>query len=663
MTDRISNPNQKKAIQHTAGPAMILAGPGSGKTYVTVQRIQHLIAHHGIDPAHILVITFTKAAALEMQERFFHLMEPLKPPVRFGTFHAVFYHILKQSAQYRDYTIITESEKRKLIKNIVRMQKCFAYVKEEDYEKIIKTISAVKNMPDFHMSVHGDTSLADRLFLKKSNDINGTDNQITKMAVDNMSVWFPPQNLPFAEMTAEDLAFMVSEYQKYLTEFRQMDFDDIILCCEALLAQNTELLRKWQSQFQYILIDEFQDIAPGQYRIMRLLAAPEHNVFVVGDDDQSIYRFRGASPANMQQFLKDYPESEQILLNVNYRCHRQIVEASLAVVAENKERFEKEIEASHAYGDGVCRYIYDTQEEEQSGLIDRLNAQLKDKTLQRSAIICRTNYECALWAQVLEQNKIPYRLRDVPKSRFANFIIKDLLAYLELADGSRQRSLFLRIMNRPIRYIRRESLTTEDITEQIWKHYYHDAPVIQDAIDTLFRELEYIHGRKPYLAVRYIRNVIGYDSYLTDKYGIVQAKELLQTADEFQEFVRQFTAYEEVKQYISEYEKVLSRQKEAAQHSSSECKKGIELLTMHASKGLEYDSVFLPGCIEGKIPSGKAVTEADLEEERRMFYVAMTRAKNNLYISAAKGKTGKDIPSRFLQSIGCPRPDNAGNRR
>ncbi|MBP3476580.1 MAG: ATP-dependent helicase [Lachnospiraceae bacterium] len=625
MPDRTSNPNQKKAIWHTAGPAMILAGPGSGKTYVTVHRIQHLITHHGVDPAHILVITFTKAAALEMQERFFHLMEPLKPPVWFGTFHAVFYHILKQSAQYRGYTIITEFEKRKLIRNIVRMQKRFAYVKEEDYDKLIKVISAVKNMP----------------------------------------VRFSSAELPLAEMTEEDLLFLISEYQKYLTEFKQMDFDDIMIHCEALLVQNPKLLKKWQSQFHYILIDEFQDIAPGQYRIMRLLAAPDNNIFIVGDDDQSIYRFRGASPANMQQFLKDYPEAVQILLNVNYRCHRQIVEASLAVVSENKERFEKEIEASHADGEGVCCHIFDTQEEEQADLIDRLNAQLKDKTLQQSAIICRTNYECALWAQVLEQNKIPYQLKDVPKSRFSHFIIKDLLAYMELAAGSRRRSLFLGIMNRPVRYIRRESLTTEDITEQLWKHYYRDTPAIQDAIDTLFRGLECIRGKKPYLAVRYIRNVIGYDSYLTDKYGIVQSKELLQIADEFQEFVRQFASYEEVEHYISEYEKMLSRQKDAAQGASADAKKGIELLTMHASKGLEYDSVYLPGCTEGKIPSKKAVTEADLEEERRMFYVATTRAKNNLYISAAKGKTGKDAPSRFLQAIAArfpPKPE-AGHER
>lgn len=610
MPNRITNPNQDKAIKHTEGPAVILAGPGSGKTYVTVQRIHHLITHHGINPASILVITFTKAAASEMQERFFNLTQPSKPPVWFGTFHAVFYHILKQSAQYREYTIIKESEKRKLINKIIRIHKRFLYVKEEDYEKLIKAISTAKNIP------------------------------ISK------------PNLPLAEMTEEDFTFLLSEYEKYMTEFKQLDFDDIIRYCEALLIHNRALLRQWQSQFQYIMIDEFQDIAPAQYRIMQLLAAPDNHIFIVGDDDQSIYRFRGASPVMMQQFLQDYPSSAQILLNVNYRCHKQIVEASLAVVSENKERFAKTIEANHEKGEGVSCHIFHTWEEEQAYLIDKLNTQIKDKTLQQSAIICRTNYECSLWAQILGQHNIPYQLKEVPKSRFSHFVIKDLLAYLELGAGNRQRSLFLRIMNRPLRYIRRESLGAEEITEQAWKQYYSNIPVIQDAIGSLFRELESIRNKKPGLAIRYIRNVIGYDSYLTEKYGLTQSKEFMQIADEFQEFVRPFASCEEVKHSICEYEEMLKRQREKALYSvSGSNPKGIELITMHSSKGLEYESVYLPGCIEGRIPSKKAETEKDLEEERRMFYVAMTRAKNNLYISAVQSKTGKDIPSRFLQPI------------
>lgn len=607
------NPNQEKAISHTTGPAMIIAGPGSGKTYVTVHRIQHLITHHGIDPAHILVITFTKAAAMEMQQRFFQMTKPLKPPVWFGTFHAVFYHILKQSAQYRGYTIIRESEKRKLIHNIVQIHKRFAYIKEEDYSNLLQVISRSKNMPD-------------------------TEQQIC----------------PFSEMTQEDFAFLMQEYQKYLTELQQMDFDDIMIYCESLLKHNADVLQQWQEQFQYIMVDEFQDISPVQYHIIRLLAEKGHNIFIVGDDDQSIYRFRGASPANMQQFMRDYPEAEQITLNVNYRCHKEIINAALTVVSENKARFVKQIEAVHSNGEGIRCQIFDSEENEQQYLLHSLQKQQQDNTLNNTAIICRTNYECALWAQTLEQGKIPYHLKEVPASLFSHFVIKDLTAYLELAAGCHKRSMFLRIMNRPVRYIRRDSLMAEEITEQEWKRYYVDIPAIQSVIDRLFRDLENIHGKKPYLAIRYVRNVVGYDSYLLDKYGPVQCKELLKIADDFQKMTKQFTSYEEVKEYIQKYEEMIKHQKTKATESGGNVLNDVELLTMHASKGMEFDSVYLPGCLEGKIPSAKAVTEQDVEEERRMFYVAMTRARKSLYISAVKGKTGKEIPSRFIKSI-CPR--------
>lgn len=607
------NPNQEKAISHTTGPAMIIAGPGSGKTYVTVHRIQHLITHHGIDPAHILVITFTKAAAMEMQQRFFQMTKPLKPPVWFGTFHAVFYHILKHSAQYRGYTIIKESEKRNILHNIVCMHKRFAYIKEEDYSNLLQVISRRKSMPDTEQLI-----------------------------------------CPFSDMKQEDFAFLIQEYQKYLTELQQMDFDDIMIYCESLLMHNADVLQQWQEQFQYIMVDEFQDISPVQYRIMRLLARKGHNIFIVGDDDQSIYRFRGASPANMQQFMRDYPEAEQITLNVNYRCHKEISNAGLAVVSENKDRFVKQIEAVHSNGEGIQCQIFDSEENEQQYLVHSLRKQQQNKTLDKSAIICRTNYECALWAQTLEQGKIPYHLKEVPASLFSHFVIKDLTAYLELAAGCRKRSMLLRIMNKPVRYIRRDSLVTEEITEQEWKRYFTDAPTIQSAIDRLFRELENIQGKKPYLAIRYIRDVVGYDSYLQSKYGATQCKELLRIADDFQKMAKQFASYAEIKEYIQKYEEMLKNQKTKAIESGDIEQNGVELLTMHASKGLEFDSVYLPGCMEGKIPSAKAVTELDVEEERRIFYVAMTRARKSLYISAVKGKTGKEIPSRFIKSI-CPR--------
>jgi DNA helicase-2/ATP-dependent DNA helicase PcrA len=604
---------------------MVLAGPGSGKTFVTVHRIHHLITHCHVDPSHILVITFTKAAALEMQERFYRLMKPETPSVWFGTFHAVFYYILKQSAQYRDYTIITESEQKKLLRDIVRMQKQFSYVREEDCAKLLSVISSLKN-------------------------------RAVPFEEEQLRSVVQSSDLPLTEMSADDLIFLALTYQNYLTEFSQLDFDDMIRCCETLLTTNAGILGHWQSQFRYILVDEFQDIAPAQYRLVRLLAGPENNLFIVGDDDQSIYSFRGASPASMQQFLKDYPQTEQILLNVNYRCHRQIVDASLMVVSENKERFSKEIEAFHEEGAGICCQIFDTEKEEQEALANSLQEVLQKDALSDTAMICRTNLDCALWAQVLEQYQIPYHMKNVPKSRFDHFVVRDLMTYLALGDGLRRRNLFLRIMNRPVRYLRRDSLVEEEITEQGWKSYYEDTPALQEAINSLFRSVETLHGRKPYLAVRYIRNVIGYDGYLTEKYGIHQAKEFLQAADEFQEFVRQFPSYDALQSYQREYEEMLKRQREAGRGKAAEEKQGIEVLTMHASKGLEYDNVFLPGCMEGTIPIKKAKSNAEIEEERRMFYVAMTRAKKRLCISAHKEETGKAAPSRFLRSI-CPETD------
>lgn len=609
-----ANPNQQLAITHTAGAAQILAGPGSGKTFVTVQRIKHLITHHGVDPANILVITFTKAAARSMQERFFELVKPHRPPVWFGTFHAVFYHILRQSEQYRGYTIITDTEKRKLIKKIVQIHKRFVYVKEEDYEKMLTAVSRAKNKEAFY---------------------------------DNACSIQPP----LSEMSAEDFSFFLSEYQGYLTEFGQMDFDDICLLCRKLLKEQPKQLERWQKQFRYILIDEFQDIAPVQYQIMRMLAEPENNLFVVGDDDQSIYRFRGATPASMRQFMKDYPHAKQILLDINYRCHRQIVEASLAMIEENKDRFSKKIKANHEEGDGIECRIFSSKEEEQQYLLQNLKKQMDQGVLDQSAIILRTNYECGMIAQILEQAKIPYCLKEIPKSRFSHFVIQDILAYLKLVQGSRERGLFLRIMNRPVRYIRRESLREETVLRDEWLKYYENVPSVRKEIDCLYNALEYLYGKKPYLAVRYIRSVLGYDGYLKEKYEKEQAEEFIQLAEDFQEFTRQFSSFAEIDDYISQYEEMIKRQKQTVQNNIAQKTNGVTLMTMHASKGLEFECVYLTGCEEGRIPSKKAVTEEELAEERRLFYVAMTRAKRKLYITAVQEKTGKATPSRFLQAF------------
>lgn len=602
VPDTILSPNQERAIRHTVGAVQVFAGPGSGKTFVTVQRIRQLITKQGIDPSHILVITFTKAAALEMQERFFHLMEPDRPPVKFGTFHAVFYHILKQSAQYRDYSIITESEKRKLIRQIMHMHKRFIHLQEEDVDELIQTLNIYKN-----------TSVIKPMSVQK--------------------------------ITTEDICFLAEEYETYLHEWKQMDFDDIMRYCYQLLTKCPDVLSRWQRQFEFMLIDEFQDISPSQYKVIKLLAAPHNNLFIVGDDDQSIYGFRGASPDSMQEFMRDYPDAERIYLDMNYRCCKQITDAAAKVIAENHNRIEKQITAARNKESGFHCLIFESEFEETEFLLSELSKKHFAGELSRCAVICRTNYECALWAQSLHKKGIPFTMKETPHNRFQHFIIQDLIAYLALSDGKTDRKYFLRIMNRPVRYIKRESVPEEHVSEKGLLQYYADSPVMRERIISLFRQLRSLPAKKLYLQIHYIRKVIGYDGYLLEKYGAVKGKELIDIAVGFQKFAEQFKTLSEMNEYISQYSEMLDKDE-----SFLKKQEGLWLITMHASKGLEFDTVYVPGCQEGKIPSAKSLTEEEIEEERRMFYVAMTRARQELWITAYQGKTGKEIPSRFL---GC----------
>ncbi|MCH5260114.1 MAG: ATP-dependent helicase [Lachnospiraceae bacterium] len=598
---------------HTVGAAQVFAGPGSGKTYVTVQRIKYLITHQGADPSQILVITFTKAAAQEMQERFFRLMEPERPPVRFGTFHAVFYHILKQSTQYRDYSIITESAKRKLIRQIIRMRPQLACLQEEDLEELTALLC-----------VYQSSSVVRPISVQK--------------------------------ISEEDLLFLVREYESYLREFRQMDFDGITRYCRSLLSDDPALLAVWQARFRFILIDEFQDISPDQYEIIKLLAAPENNLFIVGDDDQSIYGFRGASPDSMQTFMNDFPDAEKIFLDVNYRCNSRIVDAAGAVIRENVNRVEKQIRAAHENGDGFFLQIFEDESEEETYITQSLKSKQEAGESAQCAMICRTNYECAIWAQILRKNGIAFYMKETPKNPFRHFVIQDIMAYLALAQGELLRKHFLRIINRPVRYLKRESMQGERVSESEMLDYYKNTPLLQQEVQKLFRDLESLKSKRLYLQIHYIRNVIGYDGFLRDKYGIDKAGDLLQIADRFQELSKRYQTYAELNDYISQYDETIqtSQEKKSGQDGSPDqitVGTGIRLITMHASKGLEFDTVYLPGCQEGKIPSAKSQTQEEIEEERRMFYVAMTRAKKELYVTAYKGKSGKDMPSRFLKCL------------
>ena len=619
MPEITGNPDQARAIMHTAGAAQVFAGPGSGKTYVIVHRIKHLITQAGIDPSHILVITFTKAAAAEMQERFFHLMEPERPPVRFGTFHAVFYHILRQSTQYRSYTIITESEKRKLIRQIISMHKRFAALAEEDMDRVIAGLGAC---------------FSESGCLIRENVL---------------------PDIAIRKISAQDMLFLAKEYAAYLEEWKQMDFDGIMRNCHHLLKTDAGFLALWQQQFQHILIDEFQDISPDQYAVIRLLAAPRNNLFIVGDDDQSIYGFRGASPDSMRYFMQDYPDADRIFLGINYRCGARIVEASGRVIVENRNRIDKPIQAVHERGEGFVFRMFETAQEQEEHITKELEQKLLQGQPGRCAMLCRTNYECAMWAQSFHKRGIPFSMKEVPKSRFRHFVIRDIMAYLALAQGERDRKYFLRIMNRPVRYLRRDCVPEEMICREELLNYYRDVPALRESVRKLFDDLACMEKKKLNLQIHYICKVIGYERYLREKYDPDEARELIGIAEEFRVFAKDFASCKEMNDYISQYEETLQE----LQHKMTdgmvngmkgeEENRGICLMTMHASKGLEFDVVYIPDCQEGKIPYARSQAEAEIEEERRMLYVAMTRAKEELYLSAYHGKSGKDIPSRFIR--------------
>ncbi len=617
---------QEEAIRHADGPAMVLAGPGSGKTFVTVHRIQRLITSQGVDPAQILVITFTKAAALEMQERFFRLMEKEEISVRFGTFHAVFYHILKQSAQYRKYTIITETEKRKLVRDIVHNHRRFVCLQEEDIEEIITAISRYK------------IELAESQGALVETEESGTDGQELEAA---------DSALEIQKMKREDFLFLYGEYQSWLAEFMKFDFDDLMTACLRLLREDPAYLSNWQAQFRYILVDEFQDISPIQYEIIKLLAAPENNLFVVGDDDQSIYGFRGASPDSMQRFLKDFEQAEQILLDVNFRCHRDIVQAAAKVAAENESRISKEIFSVHEEGEGLQIYRMESEERLRKTVVEMLERERRAGTLLECAMICRTNLACGFWAQALHEAGVPYSMRERPKNKFSHFVIRDICAYLALGQGDFARKHFLRVMNRPVRYMKRDSLPEVKVEREALIGYYADTPLIQERVKKLCRDIDSLAGKRVHLQIHYIRRVIGYEAYLREKYGSEKAREWIRVGEEFEEFSRKFHSVQEMKRYMEQYAEVIK-----APEKSQE---GIRLMTMHGSKGLEFRTVFVPECNEGKIPSEKSKTQVEIEEERRMFYVAMTRAKNRLCLFFHEERNGKDVPSRFLRplSAGC----------
>ena len=604
--------SQLQAIRHKDGPMLVLAGPGSGKTTVITHRIRHLVEEYQVDPGSILVITFTKAAAQEMKQRFQTLVEGRRFSVSFGTFHAVFFSILKHAYHYDASNIIREEQRVQLIREMMGRYQVDVEDEADFISGILSEISAVKGEM-LNLDHYYSKNCSEELFKK-----------------------------------------LYQGYMDALMRQKLLDFDDMLVMCYELFTQRKDILAAWQQKYRYILVDEFQDINRVQYEIVRMLAAPENNLFIVGDDDQSIYRFRGAKPEIMLGFTKDYPQAKQTLLGINYRSTTQIVEAAGRLIRHNRTRYAKEIRASRGQGRPVVTAVWEDARAETRGIVEELQDYVRmGYRWSDMAVLYRTSQEPRLLMERLMEYNIPFRMRDTLPNLYEHWIAQDICAYIRMAadelakSGRARRSDVVRVINRPKRYVNREALEGTEISWNGVKSWYRDKGWMVERIEQLEYDLRMIGRMAPVAAVNYIRKGVGYDEYLQEyaEYRRMKPEELFEVAEQLQESASGFDSAPEWFAHMKEYGEQLKEQAKRLE-KDADC---VSLMTMHSAKGLEFPVVYILDANERVTPHHKAVLEADLEEERRMFYVAMTRAKERLHVCYAKERYGKaQERSRFI---------------
>ena len=589
---------------------MVLAGPGSGKTSVIVERTAYMINEGKIPASSILVVTFSRAAATEMKERFLKFVNRNRSEVTFGTFHGIFYGILKAAYNLNASNILSEEEKYSILRE---MTEKFGQEMEQEgdfLEEIAKEISVVK----------GNCISLEHYYASCCSD--------------------------------EVFREIYNGYKNALRTRRKLDFDDMILCCYELFSQRSDILKAWQKKFVYILVDEFQDINSLQYKILQMLAAPANNLFIVGDDDQSIYHFRGARPEIMLNFTRDYPGAETVLLDVNYRCSGNILKTAMNVINCNKKRFRKKLTTPNDVGMPVTCKVFDNPREEAVCVAAALKKRLeKGEKLENTAILLRTNQEAESLITALMEYQIPFTMKEQLPNLYRHWICRNLLAYLHMAAGDRSRKNFLELMNRPNRYISRDALKNSQISFHDLREYYKDKDWMCDRITTLETHLRILGTLSPFAAVNFIRKGMGYEEYLREyaQFRKLKPEELLEILDRIHESTRGMKNLKQWEDYIEDYTEKLNEQAKRQRDR----KEGVTVSTLHAVKGLEYDIVYILNVNEGSIPYRKAVLAEAVEEERRLFYVGMTRARRKLVLAYVNRQYEKERePSRFLEETG-----------
>lgn len=604
------NTAQQKAVCHETGPMLVLAGPGSGKTTVLLCRISRLLERGLAKPQEILALTFSKAAAEEMKSRFENLNGA--SGVSFGTFHSIFFRILRSRYGWNVEQIFQEEERRSILRNSIEAEKWDIPDLEEYISQFFSQLSLMNSE------------------LEQPNR-------------------FTPVGMP-----VEEFRKLYRAYEGYKERHEKLDFDDMLTQCYQLLREDAAAREYWQRKYKFILVDEFQDVNQAQFACLQILAEKHQNLFVVGDDDQSIYAFRGARPDFLLHFPTLYPAAKKVTLNTNYRSTERIVNLAERVIGNNEVRFVKNMKGIGEAGDKVTFFLAEDAAKEAAHIAEKIGRLLDEGVpLTEIAVIYRTNLQGGAFARELYKRGIPYDLRDNSGNVYEHWVAKDLLAYLLLAENEESDSALRRILNKPKRYIGKDLLAEAEAMPYTLLRSFFVCPSLkrwqEENLENLRIDLNQIRKRTPYDALKYIRKVIGYDEYLEEfaAYRRTSAQVLQEIADEIMETAKDCA---DVRSFREQLERLSLQMKEQSRKKGQK-RNGVALMTMHGAKGLEFRAVFLPSLVEGIVPHEKGMDT--VAEERRLFYVAMTRASEKLCLSAILQRYEKERkPSRFLAEMG-----------
>ncbi|MDR1539091.1 MAG: ATP-dependent helicase [Clostridiales bacterium] len=605
------NKAQEEAARHKIGPMMVLAGPGSGKTTVLIHRVLNLI-ESGVNPDSILVISFTKASTEEMKQRFLSLCPIKGSRVAFSTFHALFYRIIRASASISAERVLSEDQRKSMVEGI--MKSMGLSVEEDFVHNALNEISLIKSdLIDisFYNSMHFSSEAFMRLF---------------------------------------------KNYEDCKSKSNLMDFDDMLVKCHELLLKEPNTLAYWQNRHPHILVDEFQDINQAQYRCIRMLAGKSRNLFIVGDDDQSIYGFRGARPEFLLKFPSDFPDACKAVLDTNYRSTEEIITLGNSVIAPNRSRFAKSMKGTGRCGMSPEFLQFDNPNDE-AGEIGKIIKRLHERGLRYrdAAVIYRVNVNSRAFADAFISLGIPFQIKDDNPSVYEHWIAKDVCAYLSLSLGSGSSDLYARIVNKPSRYISTAAIKSARAGGAFISNLYRQGLLKSyqlDRVSDMLYDIKSLSGLKTSDAVAAIRKRAGYDSYIESycDYKKIDSASLFELLDEIEEASGPFQKIEDFLSHVDIAVKKSKEQKENKREKSEQ--DGVLLTTMHSAKGMEFSTVFVTGAVEGSVPHKKSKTDAEIEEERRLFYVGITRAKDRLYISAVNKRYDKDVKiTRFLTGI------------